>query len=263
MGHPGATLLFADVPGTNEVPQFIAEAACQQALTGIRVLIGLQLPRSEQSRIDALLASAGSDQDRARLVEGEFWRRPNQDGRSSKAIVDLIDFVRELKARNRPIEVFAYEEPGVPGPELDAPMARNVLSWREKARDALILVLAPGAHPRLVPNPNGPTMALRLVQAERWLTSLVASHAGGTAWNCLVPAPNQVQCGLHSMAARLYPPAPRRHPTHPRDEVRFMARWPRTSREGYQGTYYLGALTASPPAIEKPVKLSFRIAGER
>jgi hypothetical protein len=258
IAHPGATLLFADVPGTEEIPQFIAEAACQQALAGLRVFIGLQLPRTVQPHIDSFLVSSGTDADRSQLLQDEFWIRPFQDGRSRHAVFELLEYVRDLKARGRQVEVFAYEESGTPPIQSETAMARTVSSWRDRARDGLFLLLTADTHVRFQSNRDAhyPSLAVQLFQTERWLTSLVASHSGGTAWNCEGPEPDKIRCGLHPLNARHYPPAPRRHSRNPRDEVRFIARWPRPSPDGYQGTYYVGTLTPSLPAADKQKNFS-------
>ncbi|PTL80173.1 hypothetical protein [Vitiosangium sp. GDMCC 1.1324] len=53
---------------------------------------------SEQSRLDTYLASRGTPADQDTLLDGDFWRRPYQDGRSSRAMLELVDQVRALRA---------------------------------------------------------------------------------------------------------------------------------------------------------------------
>ncbi len=257
VAHPGAMVLFADLLGTEEIPQFAAEAGCQQAVTGIQVFIGLEIPREEQPALEAFMESPGKEDDRARLLEREFWRRAHQDGRSSAAVLELIEYARELKSNGRPVALFAYDESMAQGPERDSAMARNISAWREYAPNALFLVLSGSAHAR-AGRPrswdDGMPMAAHLRRSERWLVALTPAYEGGMAWNCQGPGAEKIHCGAHPVYGRY--PLPRHHtylpgPSDSRPQhQRFVTLWPRPSPDGFQGVFYVGTVTASPPAVE-------------
>src|SRR5215472_10804286 len=123
---PGTLVLFGELHGTTEVPRFIVDLACQAATRGTFVDIGLELPREEQPRIDSFLASAGTTQDVQALLEGQFWQRPLQDGRSSRAMVDLLEGIRRLRRSGARIQVFLFDR-AKPGQNRDADMAKDIL----------------------------------------------------------------------------------------------------------------------------------------
>ncbi|WAS91908.1 hypothetical protein [Nannocystis punicea] len=57
---------------------------------GRPLVLALEIPTTEQARIDRFLASSGDAAARAELVSGDFWTFPMQDGRRSQATVDLL-----------------------------------------------------------------------------------------------------------------------------------------------------------------------------
>lgn len=257
VAHPGALILFADLPGTEEIPQFVGEAACHQAISGIQVVIGLEIPRDEQQALEAFLEGPGKDEDRARLLGRGFWRRANQDGRSSVGTMELLEYARELKANHRPVTAFAYDEPSAQGAERDAAMARNISAWREHHPSALFLVLSGSAHVSM----RGPRswedrmpMAVHLRKIERWLVTLTPGYEGGWVWSCLGPDSDRINCGVHPVYGRYTPSRPHTYLPGPGDvrpeHDRFVSLWRRPSPDGYQGVYFVGPLSASPPAIE-------------
>lgn len=251
-------ILFADLPGTEEIPQFVGEAACQQAVSGIQVVIGLEMPRDEQPALEAFLEGPGKDEDRAHLLARAFWRRSQQDGHSSAAVLELIEYARELKANGKPVTLFAYDEPTAQASERDAAMARNISAWRQHATNALFLILSSGAHAHFTPPRSWEDvmpMAVHLRRSEKRLVSLAPAYEGGMAWNCHGPGPEKIQCGAHPVYGTYSPP--RRPPSYvpqPSNSAerhqRFVSLWPRPSRDGFQGIFYVGTVTAAPPAIE-------------
>ncbi|MCP3135720.1 hypothetical protein LXT23_00005, partial [Pyxidicoccus sp. QH1ED-7-1] len=72
----GGVLLLGEMHGTQEVPRFVAQAACQATVAGTPVTVGLELPLENQTRVDAFLESAGGEDDWLKLMEAPFWRSP-------------------------------------------------------------------------------------------------------------------------------------------------------------------------------------------
>ncbi|HKD39156.1 MAG TPA: hypothetical protein VKB87_02610 [Myxococcaceae bacterium] len=253
LAHPGGMILLADVPGSEQIPDFISDAACRQAESGMGVFIGLEIPEEEQSRIDEFLHSAGTDGDRARLLESEFWQRPEQDGRSSRAVLQLIDDVRQMIHSGYRVALFAYDASPDQGTDRNAAMAENIEAAREHAPpDALFLVLAGTARLYTPAGEMREPLDAHLRRKERWLTSLTAAFEDGSAWTCEGPTSSEIQCGTHAVRGRRGGPS--WASSGGGANHRFVARWPRPSPDGVQGSYYLGALTASPPALDVQVQ---------
>ncbi|MFP2933059.1 hypothetical protein ACLESO_49505, partial [Pyxidicoccus sp. 3LG] len=65
----GGVLLLGELHGTQEVPRFVAQTACQATVAGTPVTVGLELPLENQTRVDAFLESAGTEEDWLKLME--------------------------------------------------------------------------------------------------------------------------------------------------------------------------------------------------
>ena len=238
--RPGRILLLGEIHGTVESPAFTANIACHAAEAGLSVIVGLELLSSDQALVDAYLDSAGSAEDREALVSSEQWRRDYQDGRTSRAMVDLIDGVRRLRARELAVSVVLFDAPGnLGGQARDREMGRELARTVEANPAAFVVVLTGNRHSRttrgLPRNAEFEPMGLVLSdQSGRVVTSLEAGHRGGSAWVC---APD---CGAIRLSGR--------------DTA---AAWSveldeSTRPPGHSGWYHLGTITASPPARFSP-----------
>ncbi len=101
-------LLIGEIHGTQETPALLASMLRQGS--GRPWLLGLEIPRQEQERIEAFLRSDGGARARAALTGGAFWTRELQDGRSSEAMLQLIDAVRALRRSGRDIHVVCFDD---------------------------------------------------------------------------------------------------------------------------------------------------------
>ena len=99
--RPGTRLLLGETHGNAQTPRFVADLACMAARQGGAVRIGLEIPVEEDARIKGFLASAGTVSDRDALLKGPFWIDSFQDGRRSEAMLDLLQFLRELQTVER------------------------------------------------------------------------------------------------------------------------------------------------------------------
>src|SRR5215472_9159983 len=176
---PGSLVLLGELHGTTEVPRFVVDLACQAASRGTVIDVGLELSLEEQQRIESFLASAGTTEDFQALLEGEFWRRPYQDGRSSRAMLDLLDGIRRLKRSGARIQVFLFDR-AKPGPNRDADMAKSILEVVARKQADLVLVLTGNVHARTEKFVMGSTefvpMGFVLVKAGARVTSLKSAH---------------------------------------------------------------------------------------
>ncbi|MEZ4239499.1 MAG: hypothetical protein R3F59_25745 [Myxococcota bacterium] len=226
---PGAVVVFGEVHGTRQGPAFVADAVRAAARTG-PVLLGLEIERDEQPRIDAFLASDGGAEARDALVHGAFWHRPFQDGRSSHAMVALLDAARTAGAR-----VLAFDHAATSPNQRDADMAARLAEAPAAAPDATLLVLVGDLHARevagLPPAPELVPMAMQLAQRVPSVVTLDLVAAGGTYWACL--GPTTADCGVQDATAKDVGPIRVDRSSPP---------------EGYDGVWVVGPITASYPA---------------
>ena len=236
---PGKILLLGEMHGTAESPAFIADLACHAVRVGRPVTVGLEINRAESPRVEAYLASKGLPEDRAALVQGSFWSNQPRDGRNSEAMVALLDRLRKLRQQGASLKVELIDPgPGgyKDGPDRDRQIAANLAAAVERSPGDVFVSLTGNLHNRIVRgwsnNPDYEWMGyvLRQKYADR-IVSLNASSTGGTTWACFGE-----DCGPQPMKGRGEAGDPR-ITLHPRDE------------SGWDGTYFIGAMTASPPAV--------------
>lgn len=237
-----ALTIFGETHGTQEAPAFVAAFVCRKAVDGRPVVLALEIPSMEQPSIDRYFASSGSIIHRQALLAGPFWHRNSQDGRSSLAILTLIERMRAMRADGVSVSIVAMDE-------WDAGTTRDALM---AARLRESMTARPGSsHVVLVGNVHA---------AKRRGTSWDASYESlayllrdldprsfdfrsdgddlGTAWVCAGGV-----CGARSWLTN--------------DRLSRSVGIVLDAREGpaFDGTHYVGKITASPPAVSMPVPL--------
>ncbi len=240
----GNVVLFGEVHGTQEVPAFIAEVICTAAKKRIPITLGLEIPSDEQASIDRFLDSRGGRAAEARLIEGAFWRGQLLDGRSSVAMLHLIDEVRALRASGYKARIVAYDsKPGTASQERDRVMAQNLAAVAGRERGNLLIVLSGNVHNRLTRgvawNNEYEPMGYLLTKSISSLriVSLDVSHEGGEAWGCRSPSRNsdQVICAPYSYRPQVGATA-------------WSVKLTAAPGAPFSGTYGVGRITASLPA---------------
>ncbi|MBZ4374561.1 hypothetical protein [Corallococcus sp. AS-1-6] len=246
--HPGLTLLIGEQLGSNEVPDVVGHVVCQAARTGLAVVLGLSLPETEQARVDTYLSSPGAPADQDALLEGRFWTRAYQDGRSSRAVMDLIDRVRALRAAGLRVTVVAYDTDVLNGSERDAAQAQVWTKRRAAKPDEVQVVLAGNTHTQMKKgtqwDPSFTPMA-HLMKDHRSLVVLEMSYAQGLRWGCDLDRDSKLACGIVGAT-----PAPK-VAALPGQSPHILLQ-PTSANESLQGLLYVGRLTASLPAILGP-----------
>lgn len=221
--NPGDILWFGETHGTEESPRFVGDVVCQIARLD-SVQLGLEIPQDEQMRIHQYLM----DGDRAALIAGPFWSL--RDGRSSQAMLSLLDRVREMRERGGRIEVVAFDAGGA---DRDQAMAKAVSGARNP--NGVFVALSGNTHSRKTQR-DGTTPAVAHLVAEKLPVrthDVVAS--GGTMWGCVSTDPTaRPACGEHPNGGAGAPGTawtlgPAGDPSH-------------------DATYRVGPTTASPPA---------------
>jgi hypothetical protein len=244
--RPGNVVLLGELHGTQQVPHFLAQSVCEAALQGIPVSVGLEIPVMNQERLETFLDSAGKERDWARLMESPFWRSPYPDGRNSEAVVFLIETLRKLRGRGLEVDLFAFDHPLLKGEAREEAMARTVLEVAGKASRRAVLVVSGNLHSRQVKglpwNPGYRPMGLRLAERHDRVYSLDVAYDNGTAWLCAVDEQRKLDCGVK--------------PARGKDNGSryFVHLFGGRNGQGYHGIFYVGAVSASPPAVYQGVE---------
>lgn len=242
-------LIVGDEHGSNEIPDFVAQLV-KAASANRPVRLGLEIEGFEQQRIQAYLASRGGASDRAALLHDAYWSAGQ--GRTSKAIVRLIESVRAMRAQGRDVDIFTMLPSAYPGDAAVAKAGGMGPAYNEWLADSIRIQLkdaAPGhgiviafmgrAHAALTrpATPSDATAADRLLAESPYLVEL-AVH--GKAWNCS----GTDGCGPHAVAGT---------PAMPADGP-ILRKLDRSLGAIVRVQLLMPALTPSPPAREKAPK---------
>lgn len=176
-------LLIGEMHGTRETPWIAGQVAAEIA-AGQPVLLGLEMPSALQGGLDRYLASDGGAAARERLLSAPWWTRKIQDGRSSRAMFDLIERLRRLRSQGLDIEPICFAGRG--------DYAERLLRAHEQQPARHLLVLVGNYHARITggSDPEAMSMADELGMLQPF--SLAVGARAGEAWNCMRDG-----CGLH------------------------------------------------------------------
>ncbi|HUM13594.1 MAG TPA: hypothetical protein VLT82_21785 [Myxococcaceae bacterium] len=257
-------VLLGDFPGTREIPDLVGRLACQAALAGVPVVIGLELVRADQPALEAFLSSDSDLDEMAFLRSSPSFRRTWQDGRTSEAVLELIARLRVLRHAGLPVSAFAIDDKGVAFNSRNLAMARYIEDARRATPEALMLVMVGNVRARVQLLPDAPDYWPVGWQLIRWGLRPVALRVrfeDGTAWYCTPdPLPN---CGVRPVKApqhvvsvtTLLRDETRNTNLSPQDQQPTGQLFPGTLRiwgddpqGGFHGEFAVGPLTASPPA---------------
>ncbi|QSQ20364.1 hypothetical protein JY651_34640 [Pyxidicoccus parkwayensis] len=243
----GQTLLLADPLGTRELPSAALRMLCEAAAKDIPAVLGLSLPASEQPLLDTYLASAGSSRDAQELLQGSsFWRREHQDGRSSRAMLWLVEQARRLRASGSDVSLVAFDDEKTTGNEREASMAKTLLDSRKKHADAWMLVLAGGAHVRTASaqwDGDLEPLGMRLAKALPSVKALDVGFQRGTQFSCRYSVWDDIECNVFAIS----PTLETRQASTVSPGVKLF---PTPLKEGFHGRLFVGELNASPPALQ-------------
>ncbi|MFN4025206.1 MAG: hypothetical protein ACK4MQ_10245 [Hyphomonas sp.] len=230
--------------GTSESPEALFGLACLLSARRVPVLVGIEAERTFSSELDAFLTHR--DAEKLRAATPQMWAV--HDGRSSQATLLLLQNLGQLRAAGADVSIFAFdavwpadarEDEDWGTVTRDAKMAETVDAAVRDFPGAVIL-LTGGFHARkqafsfagtrFVPMATGIT--------ARPVLSYEMRHAGGTGW-IMGEVDGQPVEGAVSLMNLLPEGVPVRTfvPGHP------------AGSEDWDGAYYTGPITASPPAF--------------
>jgi hypothetical protein len=242
----GHTLLLADPLGTRELPAAAVRMVCEASTQNVPVALALSLPTSEQPLLDTYLASAGTAADAQELLRNSsFWRRVSQDGRSSRAMLWLVEQVRRLRASGRDVSLVAFDADKESGNAREEKMADRLMAYRGKNPGAWLLVLAGAVHVRTTGEglaSGAHPFGARLARSQPFVKALDVGFSRGTQFSCRYNVWEEVECNLFAIS----PTLEARQASTMAPGVRLF---PQGLQEGFHGRLYIGALSASLPAV--------------
>lgn len=227
-------VVVGEMHGTAETPAAFARIVCEAATRG-PVTAALELPQTMQPQLDAFLA-ADSETAAVAALDGTWFMNPRiDDGRTSRAMLDMMRVLRRLRVEGRDVAIVAFQ-PGSQRPrefpqsyyelEMGYLLSRAAID-RPQAR---VFALVGNVHAGKTENANVPGLGLPAaahLPANETVTLYVAQQ-GGEAWNCTS------DCGVH--------PVPARYDTGARGLI--LGGY---GDGAYDGVLALGPATASPP----------------
>ncbi len=242
----GGVLLLGEMHGTQEVPRFVAQMACQSAAGGMPVTVGLELPLENQERVDRFLESQGTEDDWLKLMEAPFWRSPYPDGRGSEAMANMLEHLRQLRASGLDVEAFVFDHPKAQGQARENAMAATVRHQVESDDRRFYVVLSGNIHARtrqgLPWDSKYRPMGLLLEDELDSVVALDLAYDSGSAWICAVDnkaAKDRLECGVRETKGKN------------NGDRFFVHTWGGSNGEGYHGVYYVGPVSASAPAVHR------------
>ncbi|MFT3700552.1 MAG: hypothetical protein QM831_45835 [Kofleriaceae bacterium] len=228
IANPGTTMIVGELHGTREIPAAFGTLVAAAK----HPIVGLEISRADQPKLDAYLASNGDAAAKAALLEGR-WAYP--DGRSSEAMLALID---QLRVAHVPIVAFDIADDLDDENVREKTMTEPLLAARRAHPEAALFVLTGSFHAALAPigDSNIQRMAQRLKNDIPDLRSLAIDWMSGSTWICT----GFNQCGVQDL------------PMHTEGDPTVRTTMdPEKTAEGvvlYDGHLHVGHISASPPA---------------
>jgi hypothetical protein len=184
--EPGQMYWFGEMHGTEESPRLVGDAVCEAARWD-RVQLGLEIWQDEQLRIGHYLV----DGDRAKLLAGPFWAQ--HDGRSTTAMVALLDRIRQIRDDGGKVEVVAFDITNEP--DRDNAMAKAVMGARDPS--AVFIGMSGNIHSRRTKWNEVTPLVARLIEQHFKVKTYDVSATGGTMWSCIATDDHEPVCGEH------------------------------------------------------------------
>ena len=234
--------------GTVELPAMFGDLVCIASSKGKPVVVALERSQDDQALWDAFMASDGGAAAREKLLKGVDSN--SQDGRSSEAMFDLAERLRQYKYQGRIFGVQLIIEPFKAGADLshfaadhEAGMAHAVMEIISKQPNVLVLVYSGNVHAMKTIAPYDKTIALAasLVPGSE-IISVNLLGGEGEFWGCMKT--ETVECkSYHTQGSN-----------HPREIVLTSDVTDQAGRDnsaGFDAIGYTGTkTTASPPAVK-------------
>ena len=261
-------VIFDEVHGTRQSPEFVGNVICALARQKKRLLLALEISSSEDADLQAAW-QLPTDRVAPALIETvRDWGADYAGGPMSQATLDMLVRLHRQKTEGGRIDIVAFNgardaaqadklkaKPDQ-GPH-EAAQAENIREAAARGRYDTVIVLVGGTHARKLPvEHNGVSfdpMAMQLAPAKR-ITTLIIGHAGGTAFSChlrsgFVSVRGQpvtkadVECKSRATARETDLAGP------PRIELGDQS--PVVRNGGYDGVFWVGPIESAQAAVAR------------
>lgn len=196
-------LIVGEQHGTVEAPAAFIDMVCTAARQR-PVVVAVEQPVTEQAAIDAFTASNGGAAARAAFLKSAIWTNGFKDGRSSRAMLDMFESLRQLRTTGRIRGVVAFMPIQADSPAgYEKAMADELV--RRSPPGVLTVAFVGTVHAMRTPvSFSGPAyMPMAGLLPKRETITLDTRPSGGSQWACMSPT----DCGSQPMQSGL--PRPR------------------------------------------------------
>lgn len=237
-------VVFGELHGTNEGPAFFGSVACGLARNGERLLIAIEFSSYHNAALQNAW-NADEEQFEALLLNAGWRGRP--DGVASQAMFQMAQRLHRLRLKGLEVDIVAFNgakddaqrarfaDLPSQGPH-EAAQAENIAQAASAVDYDRVLILVGNIHAMNQPYNFGggsfDPMAMRLAEYGSVL-SLNMKHGGGEHWSC------QRDCGVHSARANAS--------IDGQPFLSLDAKSDDWSDERFDGFYWIGPISASPP----------------
>ena len=203
-GDHARFFIFGEKHGTNEYPALFADVVCNLAKTR-SIQVSLEYSVESTEAVRDFVASDGSVAARARLLNNDAWDARYADGRSSTAMLKLLESIRQMKAAGLPITVFCSQ----PDVKTLQPQFYNELYranlWALNAVEepsTISLVLVGTAHAALFDNDDLGFLPAAAHLHPSDVVSVGPLLEGGYQWSLDVTPDGKPQMGPHALPGK-------------------------------------------------------------
>lgn len=228
-------LIFGEVHGTNEIPSIFSDYVCAFG-SKEPVAVGVEWPAHSSTQLNDYISSRENGDEQVPLrIAAEMSGQQGADGRSTLAIVEMLERLRALKLAGLDITVvpFVPDSSDINGGQdaYERALADKLMANIPTGRRALILVGNVHAQRAKFEISDGlGFMPMAAHFPEDATLGLAPRIASGSAWNCSAQG-----CGANPVPARDLSGYP---------EIEVFEQ----DRSGYGGAWLIGRVSASPPA---------------
>ena len=223
--RPNKLILLGEIHGTNEIPDLTLLLIEKVLKKTIPVTLFIEHAKKEQVAINTYLKSIGSQTDKDSLTKHDFWQRKTQDGRTSMAMLELIESIRSLKSNYADIEIVLIDNPS--SSDRDKFMYETIVANMNSDTTRSYIGLVGNYHSRL--KTGSGSLGSLLKEYNINLLSLCFSYSGGTAWVC-----SKGECGIKTIKGQGFA-----------EKYKIYSFQNLTN---YDGFLEIGNISASPPA---------------
>jgi hypothetical protein len=179
-------LLGEDGHGTNEMPRTTADLVCAAAAAHRPVTVGVEFAFRNQPLLDDFMASDGGPAARAALLAAPMWDPDWADGKSSRAMLALLEWLRMQHRSGIVSRVIAFDPDMTRnGADREHQMAGRLQAMAPRG-NGLFIALTGSYHARTRLSDAGttpyPPMAMLLPREQ--IVSIRIQGSSGRNWSC-------------------------------------------------------------------------------